>query len=86
MKLVQLCTWSGARKTLFCLFSPPREAGRSAGLSSRFAGNGSQSVTERNAAWGLGRTKVWDLGSPDGRCGGITEMDAGELEDQALRP
>lgn len=51
---------------------------QAAGLSSRFAGNGSRSVTQRNAAWGLG--------SPDGRRGGISEVDAGELGNQSLRP
>lgn len=41
-------------------------------------------LAERKAAWGPGRTKVRDLGSPDGRCGGIAEGDAGELGAKAI--
>lgn len=58
--------------------------GLSAGLSSCSAGNGPLSVIVRNGSWGPGRTKMWDLGSPEGLCGGNAELWGGSLgSDQA---
>lgn len=58
--------------------------GLSAGLSSCSAGNGPLSVIVRNGSWGPGRTKMWDLGSPEGLCGGNAKLWGGGLgSDQA---